>query len=145
MFYCKLSCHLKSLSSLAYRFSYSSFDLFSVFFGFLFLSPSSSSSNSWSSLSFSSSSSPLPPLFTSIPAYIPPPPLHLLPLYFPLLLLWRILNGRGLPNCMTELPSLKCLSSSLHSRDSHPFANVLRPSPSGSPSASPTLTCALQE
>ena len=57
-----------------------------------------------------------------------------------LLLLWRILNGRGLPNCMTELPSLKCLSSSLHSRDSHPFANVLRPSPSGSPSASPTLT-----
>ena len=62
-----------------------------------------------------------------------------------LLLLWRILNGRGLPNCMTELPSLKCLSSSLHSRDSHPFANVLRPSPSGCPSASPTLTCALQE
>ena len=56
-----------------------------------------------------------------------------------LLLLWRILNGRGLPNCLTELPSLKCLSSSLHSRDSHPFANVLRPSPSGSPSASPTL------
>ena len=44
-----------------------------------------------------------------------------------LLLLWRILNGRGLPNCLTELPSLKCLSSSLHSRDSHPFANVLRP------------------
>ena len=62
-----------------------------------------------------------------------------------LLLLWRILNGRGLPNCLTELPSLKCLSSSLHSRDSHPFGNVLRPSPSGSPSASPTLTCALQE
>ena len=62
-----------------------------------------------------------------------------------LLLLWRILNGRGLPNCLTELPSLKCLSSSLHSQDSHPFANVLRPSPSGSPSASPTLTCALQE
>ena len=62
-----------------------------------------------------------------------------------LLLLWRILIGRGLPNCLTELPSLKCLSSSLHSRDSHPFANVLRPSPSGSPSASPTLTCALQE
>ena len=62
-----------------------------------------------------------------------------------LLLLWRILNGHGLPNCLTELPSLKCLSSSLHSRDSHPFANVLRPSPSGSPSASPTLTCALQE
>ena len=26
-----------------------------------------------------------------------------------LLLLWRILNGRGLPNCVTELPSLKCL------------------------------------
>ena len=49
------------------------------------------------------------------------------------LLLWRILNGRGLPNCLTELPSLKCLSSSLHSRDSHLFANVLRPSPSGSP------------
>ena len=43
-----------------------------------------------------------------------------------LLLLWRILNGRGLPNCLTELPSLKCLSSSLHGRDSHPFANVLR-------------------
>ena len=62
-----------------------------------------------------------------------------------LLLLWRILNGRGLPNCLTELPSLKCLSSSLHSRDSHPFANVLRPSPSGSLSAFPTLTCALQE
>ena len=62
-----------------------------------------------------------------------------------LLLLWRILNGRGLPNCLTNLPSLKCLSSSLHSRDSHPFANVLRPSPSGSSSASPTLTCALQE
>ena len=61
------------------------------------------------------------------------------------LLLWRILNGRGLPNCLTELPSLKCLSASLNSRDSHPFANVLRPSPSGSPSASPTLTCALQE
>ena len=56
-----------------------------------------------------------------------------------LLLPWRILNGRGLPNCMTELPSLKCLSSSLHSRDSHPFANVLRPSPSGSPSASVAL------
>ena len=54
-----------------------------------------------------------------------------------LLLLWRILNGRGLPNCLTELPSLKCLSSSLHSRDSHPFANVLRPSPSGSPSVPP--------
>ena len=52
-----------------------------------------------------------------------------------LLLLWRILNGRGLPNCLTELPSLKCLSSSFHSPDSHPFANVLRPSPSGSPSA----------
>ena len=62
-----------------------------------------------------------------------------------LLLLWWILNGRGLPNCLAELPSLKCLSSSFHSRDSHPFANVLRPSPSGSPSASPTLTCALQE
>ena len=30
----------------------------------------------------------------------------------PLLLLWRILNGRGLPSCLTELPSLKCLSSS---------------------------------
>ena len=64
---------------------------------------------------------------------------------FLLLLLWQIFNGRGLPNCLTELPSLKCLSSSLHSRDSHPFAYVLRPSPSGSPSASPTLTCALQE
>ena len=60
------------------------------------------------------------------------------------LLLWRILNGRGLPNCLTELPSLKCLSYSLHSRDSHPFANFLRPSPFGSHSASPTLTCALQ-
>ena len=66
-------------------------------------------------------------------------------LFTSLLLLWRILNGRGLPNCLTELPSLECLSSSLHSRDSHPFANVLRPSPSGSPSASPTLTYALQE
>ena len=48
-------------------------------------------------------------------------------------LLWRILNGRGLLNCLTELPSLKCLSSSLHSRDSHPFTNVLRPSLLGLP------------